>query len=466
MRLCWVMLPEKMSVAESRRAIAALRADGIHASDIIVNRLTPPPPSACALCDGRRRAEAESLSAIFARWGAKDIRLWTLTGREAPPHGIAALRAFARSVAPLKKPVMGRLAARATAAQTAALPRRALPAPLRPSPSTRLLIVGGKGGVGKTSCAATLALAVAQDGPDRRILLVSTDPAHSIGDVLGQAVGDVERPVRRAHGNLVAREIDAARGWREWRERYRASIEHFFETLGTGSRADFTVDRAIIEELFELAPPGMDEIVGMLTIIEALLPDRATGAPGDATRTVALFDLVIVDSAPTGHTRRLLALPAQARAWVRQLMTVMLKYKMIAGFEPLANELLWLSRGFDELQQLLADSRRCGFIVITRPEQLPALETIRLIEWLGRNRIAMRVLIVNGITPPGCARCRRVMARERQAIETFTSHPAWKRGRRAIIQTDAIAPPPRGVAALSDWLRTWRARRVRVAYGS
>ena len=460
MRLCWVVLPEKMSVAESRRAMATLRADGIHASDIIVNRLTPPPPSACTLCDGRRRAEAESLNAILAQWGAAEIGLWTLTGREAPPRGIAALRAFARSVAPLEKPVMGRRAERTRPAQAAA-PRRALPAPVRPSPSTRLLIVGGKGGVGKTSCAATLALAVARDAPDRRILLVSTDPAHSIGDVLGQAIGDVERPVRGTHGNLVAREIDAARGWGEWRERYRASIKHFFETLRTESSADFAVDRAIIEELFELAPPGMDEIVAMLTIIEALVPSRPAAGPGDATRTAALFDLVIIDSAPTGHTRRLLALPAQAHAWVRQLMTVMLKYKMIAGFEPLANELLWLSRGFDELQQLLADSRRCGFIVVTRPEQLPALETIRLIEWLGQNRIAMRALIVNGITPPGCARCRRVMARERQEIETLTSHPAWKRGRRTVILTDAIAPPPRGVAALSDWQRTWRPERVR-----
>ncbi len=220
---------------------------------------------------------------------------------------------------------------------------------------------------------------------------------------------------------------------------------------------DLTIDRAIIEELFDLAPPGMDEVVGMLTMIEALLPGREATAPGKATRTVTRFDLVIVDSAPTGHTLRLLALPAQAQAWVRQLMAVVLKYKVVAGFEQLASELVWLSRGLKRLQELLTDPRACGFLVVTRPEQLPALETIRLIEWLQRHRIPRRALILNGVTPPGCARCRRTAARERRQIATFTGRPAWKRGGCPIILTDAITPPPRGLAALSGWERTWRA---------
>jgi len=458
MRLCWVTLPEEMSVAESNRAVAALRADGIHISDIIVNRLTPPPPSACALCDGRRRAEAEWLHAISTRWGAQDTGLWTVAAREEPPQGIAALRAVARSVSPLRSHTTRRRARRTTTrGETAAPPHQALPAPVRPSRSTRVLIVGGKGGVGKTTCAATLALAIARDAPGRRVLLVSTDPAHSIGDVLGQPVGEVDRRIRGGPGNLVAREIDAARSWRERRERYRESIAHLFERLSARSHVDVTVDRAVIEELFELAPPGMDEVVSMLTMMAALLPGLKATAPEEATRTAARFDLVVVDTAPTGHALRLLALPVQAQAWVRQLMAVVLKYKVVAGFEQLASELVWLSRGLKRLQGLLTHPRACGFLVVTRPEQLPALETIRLIEWLRRHRIPRRALIVNGVTPPGCARCRRTAAREDRQIATFTSDPAWKRSGCAIILTDAITPPPRGVAALSGWERTWRA---------
>jgi arsenite/tail-anchored protein-transporting ATPase len=459
MRLCWVMLPEEMSVAESSRAVAGLRADGIRVSDMIVNRLTPPPPSACALCDGRVRSEAKWLNAIVTRWGGTDTSLWTLSGREEPPQGIAALRAAARSVSPLESRAPRRSAPQTRArAEAAVPPPQALPAPVRPSRSTRVLIVGGKGGVGKTTCAATLALAIARDAPDRQVLLVSTDPAHSIGDVLGQPVGGVSRRIRGGPGNLVAHEIDAARGWRERRERYHESIARLFETLSARSNVDLTIDRAVIEELFELPPPGMDEVVGMLTMMESVLPRLEAVAPGEATRTVTRFDLVIVDSAPTGHTLRLLALPVHAQAWVRQLMAVVLKYKVVGGFEQVAGELVGLSRGLGELQRLLTNPRACGFLAVTRPEELPALETLRLIEWLQRHRIPRRALIVNGVTPPGCARCRRTAARERRQIATFTSRPAWKRGGCAILMTDAITPPPRGVAALSGWEHTWRVR--------
>ena len=475
MRLCWVTLPEEMSVAESTRAVTALRTEGLHVNDIVVNRLTPPPQSPCALCDGRRRIEAEWLHAIEARWRAHDIRLWTLAAREEPPRGVEALRAVARSVVALKKPALRRGARpfglallaqggrAADNAEPAALPRQTLPAPVRPSRSTRLLIVGGKGGVGKTTCAATLAMAVARETPDRRILLVSTDPAHSIGDVIGQEVGPLECRIGGGPKNLLAREIDAARDWRERRERYRESVARLLETGGAASGAALTVDRAIIQQLFELAPPGMDEIVGILTIIDALLPGQKTVAEAGGTRSDSQFDLVIVDTAPTGHTLRLLALPAQAHAWVRQLMAVVLKYKAVAAFEHFAGELVWLSRGLRRLQGLLVSPRQCGFVVVTRPEQLPALETIRLIDWLSRHRIARRALIVNGITPPGCPRCRRTAARERREIATFTSAPVWKRAGCPIIVTDAVAPPPRGVAWLGEWQRTWRTYERRPA---
>src|ERR671919_2971543 len=100
---------------------------------------------------------------------------------------------------------------------------------LRVPRSTRLLVVGGKGGVGKTTCAATIALTAARETPARRVLLVSTDPAPSLGDVLGEPIGDTEQRVQAARGRgLIVREIDAGRRWREWRDRYRASIEELF----------------------------------------------------------------------------------------------------------------------------------------------------------------------------------------------------------------------------------------------
>ena len=454
-RLCWVLLPEEMSVAESGRAVAALRDDGIHLNDIIVNRLTPAPPSACVLCNGRRRSEAKWVTAISTRWGGRHVDLWGLTAREKPPQGTADLRAVAKSVLPLARPATRLQERRPTRAATAAPSRKSL-ALVRPSRATRLLIIAGKGGVGKTTCAASLALAISQEAPARRVLLVSTDPAPSIGDVLGQAVGDVERRVRGGPGNLVVREIDAVRDWQARRERYRESVQQLFEALSGRSNVDLTVDRAIIGELLELAPPGMDEIVGMLAIVEALLP-RGEVKAADTQHAAGRFDLVVVDSAPTGHTLRLLALPRQAQAWVRQLMAVVLKYKAVTGFDLIATELISLSRGLRRLQTLLTNPRACGFIVVTRPEELPALETVRLLEWLRQHEIGRRALIVNGVTPSGCARCRRSAARERREIAAFTNRPAWTRAGCEMILANAIAPPPRGRVELSRWQRSWRA---------
>jgi arsenite-transporting ATPase len=442
-RICWVSLPEELAIAESERAISSLRAEGMRVSDVLINRVTPPPPSACALCDGRRRAESDAMRGVPARLGNGSTRISIVPAQDEPARGIAALRALARTVSPLdlsplpvkRRPAVSRRAVR---------PNSIL-ARLVDGPSTRLLLVGGKGGVGKTTCATTLALAVARADPQRRLLLLSTDPAHSIADALGHPVGDIERRVRGGPANLAAREIDAASGWQERCARYRATVGGMFDAASARSRAQMAVDRAIIEELFALAPPGMDEITGMLTITETVLPDR------EASR----FDLVIVDTAPTGHALRLLAAPGQAKAWVRQFMKVALAFEGIASFGALASELLSLGRGLDRLQRLLISPRSCGFVVVARPERLPVVETVRLIEWLRTHDVARRALVVNGLTPPGCSRCQRAAAREQREMSALVGH--YTKGRSGmVVQTDAVAPPPIGARELERWARTWK----------
>lgn len=442
-RFRWITLPETLSIGESARAISRLRLDGIRVSDIAINRLTPPPPSACALCEGRQRAEADAVRDAASQLDDGRTTLSIVTAKDTPPQGITALRAFARAIMPLERwtaPPRRRVGTRRAHSN----PRNALLPALAGGPSTRLLIVGGKGGVGKTTCAAALALAIARADAQRRVLLLSTDPAHSIGDVLDQQVADLERRVRGGPANLRTRELDAEGGWKERGDRYRASVARLMDASDTESHVELTVDRRILDELFALAPPGMDEITGMLTIIDAVLPER--GAPR--------FDLVIVDTAPTGHALRLLAVPGQAKAWVRQFMKVLLQFKGAAGFAELASELLLLSRGLDRLQRLLAAPRSCGFIVVTRPERLPVLETARLVRWLQAHEIARRALIINALTPPGCARCRRAARRERRETAELTGGAA--RG-TVIATTPAVAPPPRGARQIETWAATWRA---------
>jgi arsenite/tail-anchored protein-transporting ATPase len=378
-----------------------------------------------------------------------------IPAQDEPACGIAALRALSGAVVPLERWKFAARRRAAVRARAAAAPRpNRVVVSVAGGLSTRLLLVGGKGGVGKTTCAASLALAIARHSAKRRVLLLSTDPAHSIGDVLETPIGDTPRRVPGGPSNLLAREVDAARGWEARLERYRSSVSHMVDAFNAGPHADLAMDRAILDELFSLAPPGMDEITGMLTIIDALFPQPGTSA----------VDLVIVDTAPTGHALRLLAVPAQAHAWVRQFMKVLLEFEGVTGFGELASELLALSRGLEGLERLLAAPRSCGFVVVTRPERLPVMETARLLDWLHGHNIARRALIVNACTPPGCSRCKRTAARERRETALLVDRAAWARG--AVVEADAIVPPPRGVHQLERWSATWRARTRQAASGT
>src|SRR5262249_61366959 len=162
-----------------------------------------------------------------------------------------------------------------------------------------------------TAPATTAALALAARDAGRRILLLSADPAHSLCDVLEIEIGDHERRVPGAPGELVARELDADRAFALRRERYRASVDELFNALLGGSRFDAAFDRVVVRQLIDLAPPGLDELFAILAVIDAL------GAPAAASGRA--YDVVVVDTAPTGHGLRLLHMPAGGRVGWRAL---------------------------------------------------------------------------------------------------------------------------------------------------
>jgi len=84
----------------------------------------------------------------------------------------------------------------------------------------RIVIFGGKGGVGKTTCAASYALGLAKNDPKRKVLVFSTDPAHSLSDSFAEPIGELKRGVAR-HKNLHAMEIDPGKWFEELKQRYR-----------------------------------------------------------------------------------------------------------------------------------------------------------------------------------------------------------------------------------------------------
>ena len=158
-----------------------------------------------------------------------------------------------------------------------------------PSKSSKLIVCGGKGGVGKTTVAASLAVAFADQGLSTAI--VSTDPAHSLGDALDLTLGKelVEVDTYGASAKLVALEVDADSTARDAASVLASNLGEKLRQSGADSGL------ADLADAFETPPPGLDELVSLLRVLELLRSKE--------------YDRVVLDTAPTGHTLRLLALP-------------------------------------------------------------------------------------------------------------------------------------------------------------
>jgi arsenite-transporting ATPase len=229
-----------------------------------------------------------------------------------------------------------------------------------------LTIVAGKGGVGKSTVACALGIAAA-DEFDGLTLLVSTDPAPSIADALGAvnapwAESDVEFALDDPP-RLVVRQMDATAAFARVRDQYSTRIDALFDAL-VGRGVDVERDRAILRDLFRLAPPGIDEVYALSILGDALHEQR--------------FARIIIDPAPTGHLLRLLEMPAIALDWSHRLMRLMLKYRDVVGLGDTARELLDFAKRTRALDALLHDRERCGVIVVTLDEPVVRAETARL----------------------------------------------------------------------------------------
>jgi arsenite-transporting ATPase len=233
--------------------------------------------------------------------------------------------------------------------------------------AARFHLYGGKGGVGKTTLAAAAALARAERGG--RVLLVSTDPAHSLGDVLDRTLAGGRSTLGAGAGSLVVRELDARAAFGAWLGERR---ERLLDIAERGS----LLDRRAWDGLLDLPLPGVDELVGLLELLRI-------GAAGG-------FDLVVVDTAPTAHTLRLLAMPAVLERVAALLDALSLKHHVLEarfGAGPRADagdalvaELRESARAFVDLLQ---DRRRSRLSWVLLGEPLALEETRDALAALG-----------------------------------------------------------------------------------
>jgi arsenite-transporting ATPase len=287
-------------------------------------------------------------------------------------------------------------------------------------PDRRIVFYGGKGGVGKTTLASAHALHAADGG--RRTLLVSTDPAHSTADILETPLGPDPTQVTEY---LWAVELDPEREALHYIEDVKARIADT-----TPPRLAAEVDRQI--DIARLSPGAEESAVF----------DRITRL---LTEDASAFERIVFDTAPTGHTLRLLSLPETMTAWMsgliarrRKLNVVSRMWRNVAGAaagsdtprdDPVLTALEDRRRRFAATRILLTDPGLTAFVFVVIPERLPILETERALIALDRYRIPVGGIIVNRLLPESSDGAFITGRREREATyrdriaKSFSKYP-------------------------------------------
>jgi arsenite-transporting ATPase len=272
----------------------------------------------------------------------------------------------------------------------------------------RVVLLTGKGGVGKTSLAVATALGAAAHG--HRVFLLSTDVAHSLGDALGRRVGP--RPVRVAEG-VTAQEVEAlAELDRSWSE-----IRAFLRELMRDE-----ADELVAEEL--LVFPGLEELVALRAVREV----EATGE----------CDVCVVDCAPTGATLRMLRFPDALRIFMENFFD--LKRRGARLVRPLLERLHaghWvpteevydaferLYRDVEDVRRILLDSDRTSARLVVNPARVVVAETRRSFAYLSLYGVATDAVLVNRVLPGDAASGYFARWKERERSELSEIHASF-----------------------------------------
>lgn len=387
-----VMLAEELVISETRKLWDELQRLHIPVTEVVVNRLYPENP--CPFCSEGRRRQRRILGKFLSLGQPAGYKFW-----EAPlyPEEVRgpALQNFWQTVTPLD------LSQPLDIRPPVDLPPRVEAAPPAPGAGLNLLIFAGKGGVGKTTLACATAVRLAREFPAKEILLFSTDPAHSISACLEVSLGS--RPHRLAPG-LAALEIDTRQEFTVLKKQYQQELEKFFETAFESF--DLPFDRQVMERLLDLSPPGLDEVMALVRTMEFLEPRR--------------YDLLILDSAPTGHLLRLLELPELLDSWLKSIFGLLLKYRLSRRFPELSRRLVQMSRDLKLLRNLWRDSSRTALYVVSILTEMAFQETGDLLAACGRLGVPAPVLFLNQATPAGdCDLCAALNRRETLIREKF-----------------------------------------------
>lgn len=255
----------------------------------------------------------------------------------------------------------------------------------------KIIMFGGKGGVGKTTCASSAAIWAAEHG--RNTLIISTDPAHSLGDSLGVDLPPGEATKILGVNNLTALEIDPKTDISEYKGLTTMN------PLEGSDLPDLMGGIPLMEDIQDMAsmsPPGIDEAFALMKVLEFIETEHD-------------YDLVIFDTAPTGHTLRFLSLPETLSGWIGKLLKMKLKLGNLMGLmkslftsaeKNKDNSLEVLERLKESILKArddLTNPMINSFVIVMIPEEMAISETGRLLNELYKYNIPVSNVVVNNL---------------------------------------------------------------------
>ena len=259
----------------------------------------------------------------------------------------------------------------------------------------RILIYTGKGGVGKTSIAAATAVRIAQEG--KKVLIMSTDQAHSLGDSL---CAELDTEARKIFPGLDAVEIDPAM---ESRRAWGTLQEYLRQLIAQKANGGIEADEVL---LF----PGLEELCSLIRILEVY--------------EEGLYDVLIVDCAPTGETLSLLRYPEQLSVLADRLLKP--RDLVFAEFDALVKRL-------NALQKILRDREVTSMRIVTTPERIVLQEARRSFTWICEYDFGVDAVCINKIYPEeamkGCFDGWNRMQAENLQLAAESFPAALQRGR-------------------------------------
>jgi len=358
----FVLRPDATSIYETNNSIMELSKIGIRSQELIVNGIYPQNACDSPFMKGRFSRQQQFLCTIKDSF-ALPTTLVELKSREV--KGIVALSEMAKAL--FKEPIsMHNYAmniletSQNISIQNYPLIDSAINQLLTPRNGRRTIFFAGKGGVGKTSVAAATSLWTSNQG--YRTILITTDPASHLAQVFEQDISDKPTPISRRK-NLWISHIDPPKAAQQYKEKVLTEIKQKYD------------EKRVLAVEEELNSPCTEEMATFEKFIEfATLRD---------------YEVMIFDTAPTGHTLRLLKLPVD---WNKQL-----EIKIFTSMESEADKIT--KSRFVEVINMMQDAEQTTFSFVMYPEKTPIEEASRAMIELSEIGIKTSLVVANMILP-------------------------------------------------------------------